>query len=309
MFKWRLFKKNPAVVGIELLADGMAVVAQHWEDGMPKVSCMDFLRYADGSTPENLLKHWVTHNQLTHAQCYVVMGAEHYQILLVEPPDVPAADLRNAIRWRLKDLISIPLNQATIDVFSLPEDGVRSNKKMVYVVAAQEANVRQAIETVARAGLELVAIDIGELAMRNIANRLICDGSSDRGVAVARIRRGGGSVYIFKNGNMYLARSFNLDYKGGLLDSLPEESLALELQRSVDYYERQMGQAPPTVIYICGENIIEDKLGSALTSKLAVRVQMLDPAAVVILDGDVDAGLSQRCVGALGGSMRQEQVA
>lgn len=307
MLKWGIFKKSAAVVGIELQADGMAVVAQQWNDGMPRITHMAFLAYVEETSAEDLLRGWVAECHLAHANCYVALAGDQYQILLVEPPEVPEDELRNAIRWRLKDLITIPVNQAAIDVFALPEDGTRSKKKMVYVVAAHEDKIKSVMSLVEHGGLRLQAIDIGELAIRNLANSIIGEDMAERGVAVARIRRGAGSVYIYKQGNMYLARSFALDYKAGLLDDLPEENLALELQRSVDYYERQMGQAPPTVIYICGENILEDKLGAVLKSSLGIQIQWLNPAAVISAD-DVDSNVSQRCLGAIGAALRPEQT-
>lgn len=308
MLKWGLFKKNSAVVGIELQEDGMALAALHWVGGQPIVSHMTFLAYTDGASAEHMLKEWVTEAKLGDASCYVTLASDQYQILLVEPPEVPEEELRGAIRWRLKDLISIPLEQAAIDVFALPDDGTRSKKRMVYVVAAHEQKIRSVIALIKDGGLSLQAIDVGELAMRNVANTLLNENNSERGIAVARIRRGGGSVYIYRQGNMYLARSFALDYQAGLLDDLPEETLALELQRSVDYYERQMGQSPPTVIYVCGENVLEDKLGAVLKASLGIPIQLLDPTAVVGLSAEADAGASQRCLAAIGAALRQEQV-
>lgn len=305
MLNWGLFKKHTAVVGIELQAEGVALVAMQTQDGISTVTHMSFIEAEDFAAG---LKDWVSRHKLTQSRCHVAMAADQYQILLVEPPEVPEEELRNAIRWRLKDLITIPLEHAAIDVFALPEDGTRSKKKMVYVVAAHAEKVKSVVALVNNASLQLHAVDIGELALRNIANLLICDDQSRRGIAVARIRRGTGSMYIYREGDMYLARSFSLDYKGGLLDELPEENLALELQRSVDYYERQMGQAPPNVIYVCGENISEDKLGPVLKASLGSRIQLLDPAAVVRLDDGVDNDLSQRCIGAIGVAMRQEQA-
>ena len=307
MFPWSLSKKSTAVVGVEYQSEGMAVVQQELKDGVPSVSAMDFLRF-DGASAQLLLKAWVEKHRLEKSRCNVVLGADAYQLLLVEPPEVPFEEMREAIRWRLKDLVSIPVEQAVVDIFMLPEDGTRSNKKMVYVVAADKAKIKSVIDCVNHSGLELEAIDIIELAMRNVSQRLICD-SMDRGIAIARLRQGSGSVYLFRQGNMYLARNFALDYNGGLLDDLPEDILALELQRSLDYYERQMGQVPPSVVYVCGENVSEDKIGATLKSSLAANVQFLDPAATAMVDGEPDNSILQSCVAALGGALRDEQAA
>lgn len=315
-----LFKpgRKGVAVGLELQAEGMALVAstetgaaersgiEEADNKDAKVASMDFLRYDSNISATQLLKNWVGEHRLNNAACHVVLGPDTYQILLVEPPDVPQEELRSAIRWRLKDLINIPVEQAALDVFALPADGVRSNKKMIYVVVCEKKKIQAIVDMVGDAGLSLDSIDIGELALRNLVLRLLPPDQAERGVALARIRSGMGSIFIYRVGNLYLGRSFSLSYNGGLLDSLPEESLALELQRSLDYYERQMGQSPPVAIYICGEHVSEDKIGPILKASLAPRLEWLNPISVVrTAENDWDDQLVQQCVGAIGGALRQ----
>ncbi len=295
-------------VGLELQKGGLAMVAQRMDKGIPKIVACDFAVSEDTAELAATLKEWVAKNKLGKCGCNLVLASDAYQILLVEPPDVPDEELRGAIRWRLKDLITIAPEAAAIDVFPLPEDGTKAKKRMVYVVATESARIKKLIEWVNKSSLNLNAIDIGELALRNVASRLVCDEGSQRAIAVARLRQGMGSVYIYKQNNMYLARSFNLDYNAGLLDDLPQEALALELQRSLDYFERQMGQAPPSVIYMCGDHIGEDKIGPTLRASLAIQVQILDPAAVIWVDEGSDGLELQACIGALGAALRQERV-
>ena len=229
-------------------------------------------------------------------------------MMLVESPEVDASEMRNAIRWRLKDLLTIPIDQAAIDVFSLPEDGSRSKQKMVYVVAAESTKIRALVELTDTIGLQLKSIDISELAIRNIVLSLICDDGGERGIAFARLQRSSGTISIYRQGNMYLARSFALDYNAGLFDDLPEEALALELQRSLDYYERQMGQSPPSVVYICGEHINEEKIGDVLKSSVAIPLQILDPGAIAMLSEDVEPRDLSQAMGALGGAFRMPEA-
>lgn len=310
---WLKPGRKGKTVGIELQSDGMALVVREPQatsnGSQARLAGMDFLRYEKNTSPNQLLKHWVAEHRLTKAACNVVLGADAYQILLVEPPDVPDEEIRGAIRWRLKDLINIPVEQAALDVFALPADGIRANKKMVYVVVCESKKLKGVIDMVAEAELSLESIDINELALRNLVLRLLPEELAERGVALARIRSGTASVYIYRAGNLYLGRSFSLNYNGGLLDNLPEESLALELQRSLDYYERQMGQAPPAVIYVCGEHVSEDKIGSVLKASLAPKVQWLNPTlALQIAQPDLDDALMQQCVAAMGAALRQSEA-
>ncbi|MFT5082905.1 MAG: MSHA biogenesis protein MshI [Lentisphaeria bacterium] len=293
-------------MGIEMMADGLAIVARGCHGDSSQINAISMIRddAADGDQTKALTE-FIEKNKLAKRLCHVVLGAQDYQLLLVEPPDVPEEDVREAIRWRIKDLVSIPVASAVIDVFSLPADGNRSTKKMLYVVVAEIGRIKSLIAMVKAAGLTLASIDIGEMALRNLA--LVKSGGQDdsRGVAIARIAEGGGTLALYKKGNLYLSRQFKLTYGGGLLDDLPGDMLALEIQRSLDYYERQMGMAPPAQLFLCGENISADKITQNITRSLNVPTQFLELSLELGLAEDVDDGMVQLCLGALGGAYRE----
>lgn len=307
--------KNRPQVGIEIQRDGLAVVvcagAEEDETGrlFPEVSQSTLLLNdsADGDQM-SMLRDFVDHAELQKCSCDVVLSHADYQMLLVEAPDVPDAELRDAIRWRVKDLISIPLENAAMDVFLLPADGSRGGKKMAYVVAADAERVKSLIELVNHSGLELNAIDIAEMALRNLAYIKDQLNEESLGVAIVRLLEGGGSVSLYRKGNMYLSRQFNIDYGGGLLDDIPFDSFILEVQRSLDYYERQMGQVPPSALYICGENVSDDKVTIDIKRGLSVPVHYLELDKTVTAQEGVEEGLLHSCVAALGGALRKTVI-
>ena len=43
-----------------------------------------------------------------------------YQMLTVDAPNVPAEEVKAAIRWRIKDSLNYPVEEATIDVLQIP---------------------------------------------------------------------------------------------------------------------------------------------------------------------------------------------
>ena len=302
MFSFSFRKNSVTTVGLEFQSDGIAVASFSSLTKTPQVA---FLQNDPKVEQRLALKDWVQANKFTKAITNVSLSANGYQLLLVEPPDVPKEELRDAIRWRLKDLLSMPLDQAVIDVFPLPGDGIRGNKKMVYVVALERNKVETIIETVRFAGLTLNAIDIPEMVIRNIVYFNLGEDLAERGIAVARLGEGSGSVFLYRHGNIYLARNFRLDYNAGLLDDLPEEALALELQRSVDYYERQMGQAPPSSVFVCGDHVVKGKIGAKLKSSFAAPVELLVPKFQVENDEANDV-LVQQCLNALGAALRRD---
>lgn len=292
-------------VGIEMMAEGLAIAAKGC---FPDSSHID-LTHVISSEDKNIdlaheLSHFVSKSKIGKRLCHLILNPKDYQLLLVEAPDVADADMREAVRWRIKDLISIPVEKAVVDVFMLPDDASRSSKKMIYVVVAELDRINELIAMVNDSGLTLASIDIAEMAIRNIS--LIMDERMrERGIGIVRINQGGGVVSLYRAGNLYLSRQFQLAYNGGLLDDLPSDGLALEIQRSIDYYERQMGLAPPGALYIGGENISEDKITQELIRSLTVPTHYLDVTNAIKFNDEIDDGMAQICLGALGGVHRE----
>lgn len=315
--------QKKAVVGIELQAEALAVatvkrsaagnsdaagedVANNRSKNLEVGDVTVMAPSHSEAKLDEMLAAWVAQKELKHAPCNLVLAQGEYQVLLVEAPDVAEKELRQAIRWRIKDLISIRVEDAAIEVFLLPKDGGRSGKQMAYVVALEMERVKSAVALIRASGLELVSIDIGELALRN----LVClketiAKDTGRGVALVRLVEGKGIVSIYRKGNLYLSRQFKIDFGGGLLDDIPVESFLLEVQRSLDYYERQMGQVPPASLYVCGDNISEDKITADLTRGLSVPVKYLNIRDLVSVSERTEDGLLNVAVVALGAAMRE----
>ena len=257
--------------------------------------------------PAIALKDWVGQHQLKGVPCNVSLSPGSYQLLLTEAPDVPQEELRDAIRWKIKELSSIPVERAAIDVFLLPNDGARSSKSMAYVVVSELSQVNRIIETITNAELSLRAIDISELALRNLSLLKQEGQLQGRGLGLVQIYAGRATVYLYREGNLYLSRQFNLDYGGGLLDEIPEDSFLLEVQRSLDYYERQMRQTPPVNLFIFGENISQDKINTNISRGLSVPAKYLGLEDMFrVADETLDPPILQQCSVALGAALREQ---
>ncbi len=82
------------------------------------------------------------------------------------------------------------------------------------------------------------------------------------------------------------------------------ERLVLEVQRSLDYYESQMGKNPITRIVISQRQYDTQAMVSALNGMLSAEVTALDLSHV--LDGDVELNpeAQQICMSAIGATLR-----
>lgn len=168
-----------------------------------------------------------------------------YQLHVVEAPNVPDAELKTAVRWKVKDLLEYPADSATVDVLPMPADrGGRGRN--VFAVTARNDHISWCMKLFEDAKVPLEAIDIPELAQRNIAALFEEPG---RGLALLTFADGGAMLTITSGGELYVSRSVDvsadhLERADGEARTALLERVVLELQRSLDHFDRQFGGVP-----------------------------------------------------------------
>lgn len=188
------------------------------------------------------LDHIVKELGFHRHQCLSLLASSDYQLLLVEAPNVPPAELKTAVRWRIKDMLDYHIEDATIDVLDIPADpGGASRAHSMYAVAAKNEVIQGCIERFTAARIPLSVIDIAETAQRNIAALLE---PADRGAALLYVDTSHALLTINFRGELYLARRIDvgLDQLGNAAGASHDEGMnriLLELQRSFDHLDRQ----------------------------------------------------------------------
>jgi MSHA biogenesis protein MshI len=240
------------------------------------------------------------------------MATGTYNMLLVEAPNVPANEISSAVRWRIKDLIDYPIDETVIEILDMPEQSNPGHKPMVYAVVTQKASVQQQVDIVKQSGLAMDIIDIPELCLRNIAVSLPQDRS---GLAFLHFTESQGFLTITKGGVLYLVR--HIGFGRDSLDStiLDDEQLrdaagkiALELQRSLDYYESHY-DCPPVGELLVGPGAGLDKLAGALAEELGVAVKEFDLDEMFDVETPISVEEQGNCMLAIGAALRSGQEA
>jgi MSHA biogenesis protein MshI len=270
--------KSNSRVGALVSSEQLAVAHMGERDGAPYL--IDFKRVALNSEKDagKALSNLVKTMEIEGKQCSFVLNRKDYNLHLVEAPKVEASELRGAVRWKIKDLLDMKVEDAAIDVFRVPEDAYRG-RDMVYVVASLKSKITSIVNMVEESGLELAVIDIPELVMRNLSSRYIEDGN---GLAFMDLRRNGSTMNITRNGELFLSRRINTQLDSEVMQSMEWEGLkdrlVLEIQRSLDYYESQMGQVPINRIVIAPRQHDGAALAEALNGMLTAQVSILNLA-------------------------------
>jgi MSHA biogenesis protein MshI len=171
-----------------------------------------------------------------------LLAPDEYQLLLVEAPNVPTAELKTAIRWRVKDMLDYHVEDATIDVLDVPPNPSGAQRAhSMYAVAARNDVIQRCIGRFESAHIPLAVIDIGETAQRNVAELFETPG---RGLAFLYLGAAHASLTINYRGELYLARRIDvpIDQLLQASEAVKDEArnrILLELQRSFDHFDRQ----------------------------------------------------------------------
>lgn len=242
-------RRRAAAIGAAFGRDGVAVarVLARGRDRPPQLSACAWLAAPDPEALVAQLGAWLERNRGRDAAGVGVLAPGEYQVLPIEAPPVPANEMRRAAAWRVRELIDFPIDQAVVDTFDPPES-TRRGTASVNVVVANRATVGARIDLLRRAGLDLEIIDIPELAQRNISAHLPDGGG---GHALLALDDDGGLITVYRDGEQYLGRM--LEIGSDALEAQGNaamDALVLEVQRSFDYFESALAQAPLGALYI-----------------------------------------------------------
>lgn len=206
-------------------------------DGKPRVhSCESFAR--EGSELE-ILKRLKSAKRLARNPCTTLLTEGQYQLLQVDMPgnatELPRDELRESLRWRVKEMVDFPVEAAGIDLLDIPATGNRNPQ--LWVVIARQDVLQPRIRQFQDAKIALTAIDIPELAQRNLASLFE---EANRGLAFLSFDRLGGRLTVTYRGELYMTRHIDVgtaELTGPEAGALHERVL-LDIQRSLDNFDR-----------------------------------------------------------------------
>lgn len=257
-----------------------------------------------------------------------LLAPGEYQMLMVDAPNVPANELKTAIRWKIKDSLNYHIDDATVDVLQIPASKYGSDRaQSMYAIAASNETIRKRIELFEQAKIRLAVIDVPEMAQRNIAALFEQDG---RALVVLAFDDNGGLLTITAGGELFMSR--RLEISAGQLQDANEDlrqqyrgRVELELQRSLDYFDRQYNHLPVSRVLVSvaedasvpenfsmhGDASVRGDSGlvSSLASAVDVKVERLDLSQVMdisLIPALADSEFVAHALPVLGAALRRE---
>jgi MSHA biogenesis protein MshI len=175
--------------------------------------------------------------------CQLILPSDFYQITQVDKPNVPDNELHQALKWQVKDLVTIPPDDMVVDYFDMPLKH-SSGVKKINVVCAAISKLQPVLLNLHKNNITVTNIITEEFAFANLvadhdeAQLLVCQ-QPNEDVFIIIVKAGQLFFYRRLRGMAQIGKKSQEELLYGTTDSL-----SLEIQRSSDFFERQLKQAP-----------------------------------------------------------------
>jgi len=283
-------------VGVDFLRDGVALAQVRIGDG--DILRAEYVEARGQQAQVEALRQWVRANRLQKTPCVCLVGQDDCDVYQVEKPDVEDDEMIQAVTWKIKDLINYDVDNAVVDSYPMPESS-KNNQQQVGVVAARDTVIGGYVDSIRNSSMQLTALDIHELVRSNLAT---VRQSAGRSLALLSFDRDAGMLSVYHDTDLYVSRGIvigleQLEFAAGD-DEGVFDSLQLEIQRSLDYFESYYGIGNVAELQVFPHVESTEKMVAYLQNQTSLDVDFL------ALSGPGEAPLDPHCFHAYCAALR-----
>jgi MSHA biogenesis protein MshI len=307
-FQRRVQSKNASCC-IEFGTNSFSAAYIRTDSGRPELQLLETVS-CDVNKPLEALTEFVKKNGLEGVNCSWLLKSDKYQLITLDELPVKPEEFQAAVRWQIKKLLSFSVDDAFIDSFYIPPPVIPNPKKMITVVASQASYIQPIAEQIAESGLNLTTIDIQELALRNILAMFETDELS---TALVFLQEKNSDIIFTRQHEFYYLR--RLDWSFEKLansyqnqDSVNQylQKLALEVQRSFDYFQSQWRLPAPTHILMVSLNPKLLDIAAYMSQRLRFPIEDINLNKVLLSKIELTSNLESQYLSVIGGALRDE---
>ncbi len=253
------------------------------------------------------------------ARVFLTLPGEKYDtITIASPPAVPEEELRDALRWQMRGALAYPPEEAAFDFIRLPKasdgESESTSATAILIVAARRRDIAQALAPFQAAGVQVDAVDIPEMAQRNLLSGAA---KTDTCQAFLSFDDSSALLTVQLAEELCFARRMQLPGARRLEEDEPEhiaDRIATNVQRSLEVFARQ-SQMPEVASVVIGTHPHASIIARAIKEQATVVTTLFDPATTVAwgqnVRGDLTgtALMAPELLLALGAALRSDEQA
>jgi MSHA biogenesis protein MshI len=232
--------------------------------------------------------------------CNIVLHPDFYNLILIDKPLVPEHEYKLTVRWQIKEMVNIDVDDMAIETFN-PSKSIQEHNKKLYVIAAKKSLLKNILTVVQASLLNPAIIDIHEFAIRNLLSFTL---HNQNAISFLHILENKSIFFILKENEIHLAR--HLAYGlNKFTEEIPSD-VVIEIKRSLDYYQYQLNQPQPTIIILPNMPDYGDVIAEKFNSALGIETECLNLNKLDIFQEQLSDKLQNNCYVAIGGLLRTE---
>ena len=319
------FTKKKDIVGVDIGSSSVKLAQLKEQKGvfhlqnagitaLPAEAIVDNSLMDSSSIVEAIKKLFVSLNiKANEAACSI--SGNSVIIRKISLPVMSSEELEDQIHWEAEQYIPFDINDVNIDFQILSADEFDPSKMSVLLVASKKDIINDYQAVFAEAGISLAVVDVDSFAVQNAfelnydvdpeeVSALVNIGAS---IMNLNIVKGGVSLFtrdVQMGGNLYneeIQKQFGLHSEDAERvkitgvspdnDKLKEvisrvnDTLALEMRRSLDFYNSSAGEGKINKVYLSGGGAKTSMLPDAVNQKLGLPVEILNPFLKIQCNG------------------------
>lgn len=277
----QIFSKNSSTqrLGIAFQQQGVSLCSipqQDLNNPVTENSAMKVLFVQENANASNFEKaiQSLHNNYELQGSANLVLSEAQSQIVQVDKPSVPDNEINSALKWQVKDLVSISPDNLVLDYYDAPT--LAGGKEKINVVCAPLDELKKLVTATEQGMVKVSTITTQEFAFANLlppqkdAYLLVCQQPNEEVVLIIVKEK---QLFFHRRlrGFAQIASKTAEELSFSVIDNI-----SLEIQRSTDYFERQLKQAPIKGIKVLLPIELENIFVEKLAENSAVPVSLLE---------------------------------
>ena len=204
----------------------------------------------------------------------LVLNETQSQVVQVDKPSLPDNEINSALKWQVKDLVTISPANMVLDYYDAPT--LAGGQARINVVCAPRDELRKLLTATEQGSVKVGAIITQEFAFANLlapqkdAYLLVCQQPNEE-IVLLIVKQQQIFFYRRLRGFAQIGSKTAEELSFAVIDDI-----SLEIQRSTDYFERQLKQAPIKEIKVLLPIELESTFIEKLAENSAVPVSLLE---------------------------------
>ncbi|MDX2345591.1 MAG: hypothetical protein QNK11_01760 [Legionella sp.] len=226
-------------------------------------------------------------NLVAHS-CQLILPPSQYQLILMDAPDVPDAEMAQALKWNLKGLSDYDLDDVAMDVFLVPAHNVRDSKKAVVALTLLSA-LKHKCNLFESVFLDITRVSIAEMALKNLIHLIQTIKPPEKDLPVILISQCNAvyTLHLIYQNQLHLIRTLELGLSTQSEAADKLSRLLTELERSIEYCTHQLNLPRPEQLFFTPDFHQIIPIFQGIEAELSLAVSIIDLTDYLNMSADL----------------------